>query len=101
MAQTVNVSGRTWKSEHKPVRKQTSWELRQKDRIAREVIKAKESQLKGDKQARHDEGVQKIKDRREKKAEKERYEKLAAVMHSKRVERLRRREKRNKLLKER
>jgi len=97
----VNVSGRSWKGDHKPVRKQTSWELRQKDRAAHSVIKAKENQLKDDKQTRHDEGVNRIKERREKKAEKERYEKLASVMHSKRVERLRRREKRNKLLKER
>lgn len=42
--------------------------------------------------------VQKIKDRRAAKEEKERYEKMAEKMHKKRVERLKRREKRNKLL---
>lgn len=42
--------------------------------------------------------TQAIKDRREKKAEKERYEMLEAKMHKKRVERLKRREKRNKML---
>jgi len=43
--------------------------------------------------------VQGIKDRRAAKEEKERYEKMAAKMHAKRVDRLKRREKRNKLLK--
>ena len=43
--------------------------------------------------------VQVIKDKRTAKAEKERYEKMAEKMHAKRVERLKRREKRNKLLK--
>lgn len=40
-----------------------------------------------------------IKDKRAAKEEKERYEKMAEKMHRKRVERLKRREKRNKLLK--
>ena len=43
--------------------------------------------------------IQAIKDKRLAKAEKERYEKMAEKMHAKRVERLKRREKRNKLLK--
>ena len=43
--------------------------------------------------------IQAIKDKRVAKAEKERYEKMAEKMHAKRVERLKRREKRNKLLK--
>ena len=43
--------------------------------------------------------TQAIKDKRVAKAEKERYEKMAEKMHKKRVERLRRREKRNKMLK--
>jgi rRNA-processing protein CGR1 len=42
--------------------------------------------------------IQKIKDHRAAKEEKERYEKMAEKMHRKRVERLKRREKRNKLL---
>lgn len=42
--------------------------------------------------------IQKIKDRRAAKEEKERYDKMAEKMHRKRVERLKRREKRNKLL---
>ena len=43
--------------------------------------------------------IQAIKDKRAAKEERERYELLAAKMHAKRVERLRRREKRNKMLK--
>jgi rRNA-processing protein CGR1 len=42
--------------------------------------------------------IQRTKDRRAAKEEKERYEKMAEKMHRKRVERLKRREKRNKLL---
>lgn len=42
--------------------------------------------------------IQRIKDKRAAKEEKARYEKMAEKMHRKRVERLRRREKRNKLL---
>jgi rRNA-processing protein CGR1 len=40
-----------------------------------------------------------IKDKRAAKEEKARYEKLAETMHKKRVERLKRKEKRNKMLK--
>lgn len=43
--------------------------------------------------------IQNIKDKREKKEERLRYEKMAEKMHHKRVERLKRREKRNKMLK--
>lgn len=39
-----------------------------------------------------------IREKRAKKEEKERYEKMAGTMHRKRVERLKRKEKRNKLL---
>lgn len=97
----VNVSGRTWKTEHKPTQKKSEWKLREKERAQLEIIKAKEKELKGDKQKTHDDSIARIKERREKKAEQERYAKLEAVMHKKRVDRIRRREKRNKLLKER
>jgi rRNA-processing protein CGR1 len=43
--------------------------------------------------------IQTIKDKRAAKEEKARYEKLAETMHRKRVERLKRKEKRNKMLK--
>lgn len=48
---------------------------------------------------RYQRRIQAIKDKRAAKDEKERYEKMAEKMHAKRVERLKRREKRNKLLK--
>lgn len=83
------------------MRKNSAWEIRKLERQAADIIKAKERQLKEEKQAKHDEAIQRIKDRREQKAEKERYEKLALVMHRKKVERIKKREKRNKLLKER
>ena len=43
--------------------------------------------------------IQAIKDKRAAKEERERYQKMAEKMHQKRVDRLRRREKRNKMLK--
>lgn len=97
----VNVSGRVWKIEHKPIKKGTQWAERQKEIQNLEIVKAKEAQLKAEKQAKHDESVRRLKERRELKAEKERYEKMALVMHRKKVDRIKRREKRNKLLKER
>lgn len=43
--------------------------------------------------------IQTLKDKRAAKEEKARYEKMAETMHRKRVDRLKRREKRNKMLK--
>ena len=45
------------------------------------------------------EKITKLKDKRAAKAERERYEKMALTMHKKRVERLKRKEKRNKMIK--
>lgn len=90
-----------------------------------DAVKAKEKEMKDEKEAErqvsylvllkfctsnsfHEEGtgltarqrrVQAIKDKRAAKEEKARYEKLAETMHRKRVERLKRKEKRNKMLK--
>lgn len=83
-----------------------------------QTVKAKEKEMKDEKEAerqvsnlggptmecfetnrRIQAKVQAIKDKRAAKAEKERYQKLAEKMHRKRVERLKRREKRNKMLK--
>ncbi|KAF3919668.1 hypothetical protein ABW20_dc0105554 [Dactylellina cionopaga] len=74
---------------------------RQSDRLQSAIVKAKENELKAEKEAVRQARIKSIKDRRAAKEEKERYEKLAVKMHAKRVERLKRREKRNKLLKER
>ena len=90
------------------------------ERKAIQVVKAIEKEMKDEKEEERQVGtlprsvrffvpngmltkfqrrLQTIKDKRIAKAEKERYEKMAEKMHKKRVERLRRREKRNKMLK--
>lgn len=96
---------------------QTSYAKRTNDRKAMEAMKAKEREMKDEKEAERQvivlmrlfslsiskrssqRRIQAIKDKRAAKEEKERYEKMAEKMHRKRVERLKRREKRNKLLK--
>jgi len=85
-----------------------------------QIVKAKEKEMKDEKEGERQVGalsgrerffvpkwiltkfqrrIQVIRDKRAAKAEKDRYEKMAEKMHKKRVERLRRREKRNKMLK--
>lgn len=54
--------------------------------------------MKDEKEAQRQKWIGNIKAKREAKAEKERYELMAAKMHQKRVDRVKRREKRNKLL---
>lgn len=66
-----------------------------KDRYVKMPGSCMDIELTGNNQRR----MQVIKDKRAAKEEKERYEKMAEKMHAKRVERLKRREKRNKLLK--
>lgn len=99
----VNVSGKPWKGEKTPIPPpvHTSWDRKQRERQALELVKAKEREMKGEKEAARQQKIDRIKQRREAQAEKERYEKMAEKMHRKRVERVKRREKRNKLLKER
>ena len=83
------------------------------------AVKAKEKDMKGEKEAERQVSIpyvkdilwksgnlfgsqrriQAIKDKRAAKEEKARYEKMAETMHRKRVERLKRKEKRNKMLK--
>ena len=62
------------------------------------ATKAIEREMKQDKAAERARRVQAIKGRREARAEKERFEAMAEITHRKVVERRRRREKRNKLL---
>ncbi|CAG99523.1 Cgr1 [Kluyveromyces lactis] len=104
------VSGRTWKVEKEPLRaknrvvknkKLTSWELKKQKRLEDQQFKEKVRALKEEKKAEKDAVIQALKERRAKKEEQERYDRLAAKMHAKKVDRLRRREKRNKALKER
>lgn len=106
----ASVSGRTWKSDKDAFRvkswvvknkKLSSWELKKQQRLEDQHFKQKVKALKQEKKDLKDATVQALKERRAKKEEKERYERLATKMHAKKVERLRRREKRNKALKER
>ncbi|QLQ79825.1 hypothetical protein HG537_0C04740 [Torulaspora globosa] len=106
----VPVSGRTWKSEKDQFRvksrvvknkKLSSWELREQKRLEDKQFKERLKVLKGEKEEEREKRIQSLRERRQKKAEEERYQLLAAKMHAKKVERLRRREKRNKALKER
>jgi rRNA-processing protein CGR1 len=124
-ADTPNA-GKQWhepKKAFRPTKGLTSYEQRAKARIAQAAAKAKERELKTEKEAERQVGfrghfdthmvqreegyadrcrlqkrIQAIKERRAAKEEKERYEQLAAKMHKKRLERLKRKEKRNKLL---
>jgi len=93
----------------------TSYAKRQELRKQHEAIKEHERELKEEKEAERQVSshcevvsvwmliaeqahIQRIKERRAAKEEKERYDKMAEKMHHKRVERLKRKEKRNKLL---
>lgn len=105
-----NISGRPWKTEKAQFRpasrvvknkKLTSWELKKQKRLEDKQFKDRLKALKDEKEDARLQKIQLLKDRREKQAEKERYEMLASKMHAKKVERMRRREKRNKALKER
>lgn len=83
------------------VRKLNTWKLREEKKLQEAQVKQRIKELKQEKQDEKDQKVQEIKKRREAIAEKERYEKIAQKMHAKKVERLRKKEKRNKLLRER
>ncbi|AQZ10280.1 CGR1 (YGL029W) [Zygosaccharomyces parabailii] len=104
------VSGRTWKIDKEQLRissrqvrnkKLKSWELKQQKRLEDKQFKERMKQLKDEKEQQRQERIQSLRERREKKEEKERYEIMAAKMHAKKVDRMRRREKRNKALRER
>lgn len=109
-ARGTPVSGRTWKSDKGQFRVKsrvvknktlTSWDLKLQKRLEDQQFKEKMKQLKDEKEEIRQTRIKSLRDRREKKAETDRYELLAAKMHAKKVERMRRREKRNKALKER
>ncbi|KIX98727.1 rRNA-processing protein cgrA [Fonsecaea multimorphosa CBS 102226] len=98
----MRVNGKNWHAPKKPFRPtagQTSYAKRKEREILKQATKAREQEMKEEKEAERNRRVQAIKDRRKAKEEKERYEKMAEKMHKKSVERRKRREKRNKLLK--
>ncbi|KAG0647948.1 rRNA-processing cgrA [Hyphodiscus hymeniophilus] len=100
--QGMRKNGKQWhepKSAFRPKAGNTSYEKRQVERVAISAMKAKEKDMKDEKEAHRQRRIQAIKDKRAVKEERARYEKLAETMHRKRVERLKRKEKRNKMLK--
>ncbi|EAA34741.1 hypothetical protein GE21DRAFT_832 [Neurospora crassa] len=97
----MRVNGKQWhapKKAFRPGSGLTSYEKRAKERQLLAAVKAKEKELKDEKEAERKRRIEALKEKRAKKEEKERYEKMAEKMHKKRVERLKRKEKRNKLI---
>ncbi|RLV96225.1 rRNA-processing protein CGR1 [Spathaspora sp. JA1] len=102
------VNGKDWKISKDAFRVKTlgvtkpnSFKARNEKKLQEDQYKARLRELKDEKESIRKQRIDDLKRRREIKVEKERYEKLAAKMHAKKVERLRKKEKRNKLLKER
>ncbi|KAI9822071.1 MAG: hypothetical protein M1826_000579 [Phylliscum demangeonii] len=101
MAQGIRKNGKQWHERRAPFRPMAgmvAWSKRMEDRKAREAMKAKEKEMKEEKEAERQKRTQAIREKRATKEEKDRYEKMAAKMHQKRVDRLKRKEKRNKML---
>ncbi|RVX72503.1 rRNA-processing protein cgrA [Exophiala mesophila] len=100
-ARGMRVNGKNWhapKKAFRPNAGQVSYAKRKEQDKIKQVTKARELEMKQEKEQERDRRIQAIKDRRKAKEEKERYDKMAEKMHRKLVERRKRREKRNKLL---
>jgi len=98
----MKKNGKQWhdnKGAFRPRANLTSWEKRTAERKALIAVKAKEKELKDEKAAVKQAQVDRIREKRAKKEERERFAKMEEKMHKKRVERLKRREKRNAMLK--
>lgn len=97
----LRVNGKNWhapKKAFRPTAGQTSYARRKEQDQIKKATKAKELEMKDEKEQERNRRIQAIKDRRKAKEEKERYAKMEEKMHKKLVERRKRREKRNKLL---
>ncbi|KAF2705217.1 hypothetical protein K504DRAFT_460477 [Pleomassaria siparia CBS 279.74] len=102
LAAGMRVNGKQWhqtKTAFRPRSNQTSFEKRTEERKALAAVKAKEKEMKDEKEAARQERVEKIRTKRAAKEERVRYQAMEEKMHKKRVERVKRREKRNKMLK--
>lgn len=100
--QGMRKNGKQWhqtKTAFRPRSNQSSFSKRMEEKTATEAVKAKEKEMKDEKEANRQQRVDAIRTKRAAKAERERYAKMEEKMHKKRVERLKRREKRNKMLK--
>ncbi|ORX58752.1 hypothetical protein DM01DRAFT_1333372 [Hesseltinella vesiculosa] len=100
---TKRVSGKAWKIQktatvrtQQPKSLRRSWEKRSEERQKLNVVKALQKQLQDDKQAEKDRKREITQERRRIEEEKARQEALAAKMSKKRLERMRRKEKRKK-----
>ncbi|RKF81312.1 rRNA-processing protein cgrA [Golovinomyces cichoracearum] len=100
--QGMRKNGKQWhepKTAFRPRAGNSSFAKRAVERTAMLAVKAKENEMKQEKEAIRTRRIEAIKLKRQAKEEKARYEKMAETMHKKRVDRLKRREKRNKMLK--
>ncbi|KAK3116176.1 rRNA-processing protein cgr1 [Teratosphaeriaceae sp. CCFEE 6253] len=98
----LRKNGKQWHETRKafrPTAGQTPYAKRAAKQAQEAEVKKLETEMKAEKEEERQRRIQAIKDKRAAKEEKERFERMALKMHAKRVERLRRREKRNKLLK--
>ncbi|KAF2869291.1 rRNA-processing protein CGR1 [Massariosphaeria phaeospora] len=98
----MRVNGKQWhqtKTAFRPRAGQQSFEQRALDRKALATVKAKEKEMKDEKATERQRRIDAIRTKRAAKEERARYQKMGEKMHKKRVERLKRREKRNKMLK--
>ncbi|KNG51217.1 rrna processing protein [Stemphylium lycopersici] len=98
----MKKNGKQWhdnKGPFRPKANQSTWEKRLADRKALAAVKAKEKELKEEKEAERQRRVEAIKTKRAAKEERERFAKMEEKMHKRRVERLKRKEKRNKMIK--
>lgn len=102
------VSGKEWKIAKDAyrvksvgVRTLNTWKLRKEKKLLEEQLKQRLNDLKKEKAEEQARRLEAIKKRREAIEEKKRYEQIALKMHAKKVERLRKKEKRNKMLRER
>ncbi|VVT55825.1 uncharacterized protein SAPINGB_P004757 [Magnusiomyces paraingens] len=100
-------SNRTWREQKTPLRisalgvGKTAWEKRVQARTEAAAFKARVQEMKDEKEGERRRRMEERAAREAAKKEKERYAELAKKMHAKKLERLRRKEKRNKMLKER
>lgn len=102
------VNGKNWKISKDAfrlrsagVRKLNTWKARSEKKLQEDQIRARIKDLKQEKSDEKTRKVEEIKKRHAAIEEKARFERIAQKMHAKKVDRLRRKEKRNKLLRER
>ncbi|CAI8501527.1 hypothetical protein ACO0OL_002650 [Hanseniaspora opuntiae] len=104
----INKSSRTWKAykvtkslkPNNAITKKTSWDKKREQAMKEKEFKDKLAQMKQEKKDLKLEKLNARKEREQKKIEKERLEILHKRLNQKRIDRLRRKEKRNKALSE-